>query len=130
MLKRSLKAGKYLRVPRGESVSPTQRLKLSLEGKASGRRWTVWDIPWAPVSFEAAPSELHKKTLNLNTPKQGKHYRKLMNGNNPVKMAKNYGEKYEIGNGINYYNLLSGASGSVLTHESRPAKTCNPMTEL
>lgn len=71
-----------------------------------------------------------KEYLNLNTPKQGKHYGKMMNGNSRVKMVKNGRETYEIRNEINYYNLLSGDSGSVLTNESRPAKASNQMAEL
>lgn len=39
-----------------------------------------------------------------------------------VKIDKNYKERYEIGNEINYYNMLSGASDSILTHKSRPVK--------
>jgi len=35
------------------------------------------------------PQSLSKDNLKLNTPKQGKHYRKILNGNSTVKMAKN-----------------------------------------
>lgn len=81
--------------------------------------------------FEAYPLVLIKKEyLNLNAPKQGKCYGKIINRNSSVKIDKNYKERYEIGNEINYYNMLSGASDSILTHKSRPVKVWNQMAEL
>lgn len=53
--------------------------------------------------FEAYPLVLIKKEyLNLNAPKQGKCYRKIINRNSSVKIDKNYKERYEIGNETNY----------------------------
>lgn len=107
---------------RGGAVSSRQRLKFTLERKTSGRM-DCMGYSLGTNMFEAYPLVLIKKDyLNQNISKQGKHNGKIINRNSPVKIDKNYKEKYEIGNEINYYNMFSGASDCILTQKLRPVK--------
>lgn len=98
-------------------MSSRLRLKFTLDRKISGRMDCV-GYSLGTNMFETNPLVLIKnKYLNHNISKQGNHYGNIFNRNSPVKIDKNYKEKYEIGNDINYYNTFSGASDSILTHK-------------
>lgn len=108
--------------PREGAVFLRQRLKFILERKTSGRM-DCMGYSLGTNMLEACPLGLIKKRIfKQSISNQGKHYGKIISRNSPGKIDKNYKEKPEIGNKINYYSMLCGASDSILTHKSGPVK--------